>query len=160
MEFLSGATHREMSILILPIYSDGALTNQPFKSLCKCPITDLSHLAFCFSCSYLNAFASYSTVGLNLLGREKHLQRNSTSVGCTSPSSQLETSNPTSFRSYQACPWGRVTLACSFILLASPPCQCLSIPSFMEYSPHAPTMLLQRRMGILAHNKCFCHEKC
>lgn len=149
-----------MNILILPIYAEGALTNQPFTSLCKCPITDLPDLIFCFSCRYLNAFTSYSTAGLNLLGREKHLQPNSSSVACTRPSSQLETSNPSSFREYQVCLWGTVILACSFTVLASPPCQCLSIPSFIEPSLHASTMLLQQRMGILAHNQCFSHEKC
>lgn len=66
MEFLSRAAQRAMNILILPTYSEGALTNQPFTSLYKCPIIDLPLLVFCFLCSYLNAFASYSTVRLNL----------------------------------------------------------------------------------------------
>lgn len=160
VEFLSGAIHRAMNILILPIYSEDVLTNQPFTSLRKCPTTDLPYLVICFSCNCLNAFTSYSTVGLNLLGREKHLQPIFTSVGCTRPSSQLETPNPSSFRAYQVCPWGTVVLACSFTMRASPSCQCLSTPSFMKSSLCAPTMLLQQRMGILAHNQCFSHEKC
>lgn len=133
LEFLSGAIDRAMNILILPIYSEGALTNQPFTSLCKWLIT---HLIFSFLCSYLIAFASYSTV--------------ESTCNLILPSSQPETSNPCSVRAYQACPWGTVILAYSFTVLASPPCPCLSTPSFMEPSLPAPTMLLQQRMGILA----------
>ena len=84
-------------------------------------LTDLLLLVFCFLCKRLNAFVSCSAVGLNLLDREGHLLPNATPVGCTRPSSQPETSNPSSFRAYPVCPWGSVSLAYSITVFASTP---------------------------------------
>lgn len=152
-----------VDILIFP-YAQHVLWHISLSCHCASGfLTDLLLLTFCLLGKGLNAFVSWSTVGLNLLDSEKHLLPNATWVGSMRPSSQPDLKSQLiqnmPHRTMGFSKLGLEHHCVCFNTTALVPLLSKHI-SILEPCLCAPSTLLQRTMGILAHDQCFSHEKC